>query len=765
MIRSIITLLILFIAAFQLPAQKLMVPGEYQVGIVDSGKVYTTVGSDAGYSTVLVTGLNSIAKGSGAQYTTCYLDSAGGFHVLNGGTTTFNSYNLKANNTAISFTDILGHWRSYIGIAENKVWYLPLLNDELGQVSNDTSNKWIELTQPGGSRVPVKIVSGANTDFALSYLLALYDDGTVWEWRRTTPSQTTTPTQLTWSGGNTNAIDIAQVGGIASVIITPDGVFTKGYYASVIGGTILTQNSAFENVTSSFSGPVRPWKQVATTYYSLHIRDANDDLWAIGCNQQGVFGNGYQYPSWRTYWYAGNPSPYRFSWANGEGYQNMTQIMGAKVSNIVTHNAIAPYIYVQDLAGKWYSSGRNKAPALQNGVRMLVDDEANFSEFYNIPGFRNIYPRTQTWTVMSAVDTAALRAPIANAGIDQYINTSTTTLYGNASHQQQPGQSTTVTMSYAWTKVSGPSCTITSPSSQSTTVTGLSSGTYVFRNTVTSSHGSDYDEVLVQVDLPVSHVYDFDTTINSWNAIVHLPDTYYSGVDSFPMIVFFPGLGEVGTDIEDLRANGPHKYIENGDWNGNSVVDGDTVKFIVVSIQPPSSYPNTSTIDTRIQTLLSTYRANKLHLTGLSHGSWCASTYVADYPNVTSVVNVQGVQPFNTVDYVTEFTPFVNAGGKYLGIEQVSDFRDISNLISALNSIQTGSGIYVQTNYGGGGHCCWGEFYGDSDAPQNLYNSENIYQWMARLSIDDEELPTPPAPNPGAVFDACQCFPSNSVLY
>ncbi|HCF62805.1 MAG TPA: hypothetical protein DEU93_00400, partial [Chitinophagaceae bacterium] len=474
---------------------------------------------------------------------------------------------------------------------------------------------------------------------------------------------------------------------------------------------------------------------------------------------------GYQYPSWRTYWYAGNPSPYRFSWANGEGYQNMTQIMGAKVSNIVTHNAIAPYIYVQDLAGKWYSSGRNKAPALQNGVRMLVDDEANFSEFYNIPGFRNIYPRTQTWTVMSAVDTAALRAPIANAGIDQYINTSTTTLYGNASHQQQPGQSTTVTMSYAWTKVSGPSCTITSPSSQSTTVTGLSSGTYVFRNTVTSSHGSDYDEVLVQVDLPVSHVYDFDTTINSWNAIVHLPDTYYSGVDSFPMIVFFPGLGEVGTDIEDLRANGPHKYIENGDWNGNSVVDGDTVKFIVVSIQPPSSYPNTSTIDTRIQTLLSTYRANKLHLTGLSHGSWCASTYVADYPNVTSVVNVQGVQPFNTVDYVTEFTPFVNAGGKYLGIEQVSDFRDISNLISALNSIQTGSGIYVQTNYGGGGHCCWGEFYGDSDAPQNLYNSENIYQWMARLSIDDEELPTPPTPNPGAVFDACQCFPSNSVLY
>jgi hypothetical protein len=43
--------------------------------------------------------------------------------------------------------------------------------------------------------------------------------------------------------------------------------------------------------------------------------------------------------------------------------------------------------------------------------------------------------------------------------------------------------------SYAWTKVSGGSATITTPSSASTSVTGLGSGTYIFRLTATDDQG------------------------------------------------------------------------------------------------------------------------------------------------------------------------------------------------------------------------------------------------------------------------------------
>jgi hypothetical protein len=55
-------------------------------------------------------------------------------------------------------------------------------------------------------------------------------------------------------------------------------------------------------------------------------------------------------------------------------------------------------------------------------------------------------------------------------------------------------------MAYAWTKTSGATCTITTPTSQNTTVTGMSQGTYVFRLTVTSSNTlTDFIEVTVVI--------------------------------------------------------------------------------------------------------------------------------------------------------------------------------------------------------------------------------------------------------------------------
>src|SRR6218665_1921465 len=113
------------------------------------------------------------------------------------------------------------------------------------------------------------------------------------------------------------------------------------------------------------------------------------------------------------------------------------------------------------------------------------------------------------------------------------------------------------------------------------------------------------------------------TQINGWNAYVHLPASYESSPGrTYPTIIFFPGLGEVGTNASALIANGPGAYIAQG-WNGNVVVDGNTIEFIVISLQPPSAYPVESAINTRLQTIKSLYRGDlqRLYLTGLSHGS------------------------------------------------------------------------------------------------------------------------------------------------
>jgi hypothetical protein len=93
--------------------------------------------------------------------------------------------------------------------------------------------------------------------------------------------------------------------------------------------------------------------------------------------------------------------------------------------------------------------------------------------------------------------------PIAGAGLDQAITlpTSSVTLTGS-------GTDADGTISaYLWTKVSGTGGIITSSTSSSTTVTGLSAGTYVFRLRVTDNSGgqaTDDVQIIVNASPPAN---------------------------------------------------------------------------------------------------------------------------------------------------------------------------------------------------------------------------------------------------------------------
>lgn len=343
---------------------------------------------------------------------------------------------------------------------------------------------------------------------------------------------------------------------------------------------------------------------------------------------------------------------------------------------------------------------------------------------------------SMTVSVVVGVTNTPSTPPTVSAGSNQtlYTPTNTTTLSGSAIDDNA-----SIT-SVLWTKESGPSCTIVSPTSLTTTVNGLVAGVYVFKLTVTNNLGlSSFATVTITVDTPQTGQNLID--LGGWNAYVKLPDDYHLNPTTYyPTIIFFPGLGEVGTNASKLLSAGPSAYI-NGGWNGNVTVDGNIVKFIVISVQPSTSYPHETVIHSKINALKSLYRIDnkKMHLTGLSHGGWCSTRYAAYYPDkVASIVNVQGVQPFYTNEYATVFANWVNSGGKCLNLEQNQDFRDMYNLTNALNSIKPNSAIYIQTNFGNGGHCCWNSFYGGNTAPSNFNinsKTENIYQWMARQSL------------------------------
>jgi hypothetical protein len=87
-------------------------------------------------------------------------------------------------------------------------------------------------------------------------------------------------------------------------------------------------------------------------------------------------------------------------------------------------------------------------------------------------------------------------APTANAGPDQSINISSAILNGSGT----PGSGETIT-GYSWQKISGPgTTTILNPNNASVTASGLTSGTYVFRLTVTQSDAQTAtDDVTVDV--------------------------------------------------------------------------------------------------------------------------------------------------------------------------------------------------------------------------------------------------------------------------
>jgi lysophospholipase L1-like esterase len=95
--------------------------------------------------------------------------------------------------------------------------------------------------------------------------------------------------------------------------------------------------------------------------------------------------------------------------------------------------------------------------------------------------------------------TAPNQLPTANAGSDQTITLPTSTVTLSGSGSDPDGTITSV----LWSQVSGPSATITAPGSNSTSVTGLTQGVYVFRFTVTDNNAATANDTMqVTVNAP-----------------------------------------------------------------------------------------------------------------------------------------------------------------------------------------------------------------------------------------------------------------------
>ncbi|KKQ47170.1 MAG: RTX family of calcium-binding protein, partial [Candidatus Yanofskybacteria bacterium GW2011_GWC2_37_9] len=87
------------------------------------------------------------------------------------------------------------------------------------------------------------------------------------------------------------------------------------------------------------------------------------------------------------------------------------------------------------------------------------------------------------------------RAPMANAGNNQTVTLPEGTTLSGISSSDPDGN----TLTYAWTKVSGPASTIANPSAASTSVSFTTQGAYIFRLTVSDGILTSTDNVTIAV--------------------------------------------------------------------------------------------------------------------------------------------------------------------------------------------------------------------------------------------------------------------------
>jgi hypothetical protein len=194
-----------------------------------------------------------------------------------------------------------------------------------------------------------------------------------------------------------------------------------------------------------------------------------------------------------------------------------------------------------------------------------------------------------TLTVSGVTSNAA---PTANAGSDKTITASSTGFTGSGSDADG------TIASYAWTKISGPSATLTGATTATLSLSGLTSGSYIFRLTVTDNLGATgFDDVSLIVSGNAAPVAAFLGVVNTTSSTVDLYD------------------------------------------NGSSDADGTIVSYVWTRV----SGPNTPT--------LTNASTNHVTITGLVNGSYVIRLTVTDNLGATDTedcpINVTGVSSGN----------------------------------------------------------------------------------------------------------------------
>jgi dienelactone hydrolase len=272
---------------------------------------------------------------------------------------------------------------------------------------------------------------------------------------------------------------------------------------------------------------------------------------------------------------------------------------------------------------------------------------------------------------------------------------------------------------------------------------------------------------ITNVNAQVQTARNISMTSNSKGFYEYLPTGYSSGTQTYPMILFLHGMGELGNGVSDLPKvlnTGLPALIQKGKFPTSfTTTASGTQSFIVISPQFVA-WPTPTDVNNILDYLIKNYRVNtsRIYITGLSMGggdTWDFAGY-----NATSTKRAAAVVPIAgaSASYVNVANNIADNG---LAVWATHNDNDPTVPVSYTNNYieeilaRNPSAPVKKTIFSSTSHDAWTKTYD----PAFTENGMNIYQWMLQYQRGIATPPANQAPKANAGADMAITLPINSV--
>ncbi|MFZ1528570.1 MAG: T9SS type A sorting domain-containing protein [Ferruginibacter sp.] len=224
----------------------------------------------------------------------------------------------------------------------------------------------------------------------------------------------------------------------------------------------------------------------------------------------------------------------------------------------------------------------------------------------------------------------------------------------------------------------------------------------------------------------------------------YLPEGYWNNAsETFPLIVFIPGLGELGngtTDLWKVLSYGPTNQIASGTFPTSFSVNGQTYRFIVITPQFTAN-PWTGHFNTFLDYVVSHYKVdiNRIYLSGFSMGGGTCWAYAGEnstYANrIAAIVPTAGAwQPSLSICQTMAaanlpILAFHNSGDNIVPAYWTDFFVDNTNQVSLPPNPPAKKIIFNSNSHS------TGEAFSLTLNNNNQYGfpGNNVYEWMLQF--------------------------------